>query len=765
MEQKKFKKNSELTFEIIKQRVYKYIEDMSLQNVDKNYFIDKVYNGWCEDMSSFEMITFVSETAASMMTINPEYGKLSARILICHLHEITFNTFSEKIIYLQKYRNIINPEIYEIVVKNREIIDDIIDYTKDYDLTFFSITSLMKSYLFRVNDEVIERPQDIFMRVALQIHRDNWEKVKETYDLMSNHYFTHATPTLYNSCTIRSQLASCFLLSPINDSIEGIYDTLKQCAVISKHSGGIGLNLHSIRCNGSDLVSTGGKSRGIIPLIQVINSTKKYINQGGNRRSSSMAIYLEPWHKDIFDFLDLRKNTGSEDIRARDIFTALWINDLFMERVDKNEEWSLFCPNEAKGLDDVWGEDFNKLYTKYERTKNRTVVKARKLWKAIIEAQIETGTPYMLYKDTCNRLSNQQNLGIIKSSNLCAEIIEYSDKNEIAVCNLASVCLSRFVREGKFDFEELSKIVKVITRNLNKCIDSTFYPVEECKRSNFRHRPIGIGVQGLADAFVLMRYPFDSQNARDLNFKIFETIYYSALEESVELAKEYGPYETFAGSPLSKGIFHFELCKKKVPNLEKWNLLREKIKKHGVRNSLLVSPMPTASTSQIFNNNECFEPFTSNIYTRRTHAGEFQIVNQYLLKDLINLNLWSHEMKNLIIEYEGSIQNIKSIPQDIKDLYKTAWELKMKHVIDLAADRQLFIDQSQSLNLFVAQPTYSKLSSMHFYAFKSGLKTGMYYLRTRPITSAIKFTVDQKLLEKTMSSINDNDEVCDACSA
>ncbi|WUR04137.1 ribonucleoside-diphosphate reductase (RRM1) [Vairimorpha necatrix] len=765
MEEKRRKKNSNLSFEIIKQRINNYIKDMSLINIDKRYFIDKVSSGWCDDMTPKETINYVCDTAASMMTIHPEYGKLGSRLLICHLHEMTLNKFSEKVFYLQKHRNLFNPEIYDIIVVNKDIIDDMIDYSRDYSLTFFSLTSLMKSYLLKFNDEIVERPQDVFMRVALQLHRDDWEKVKETYNLISNLYFTHATPTLYNSCTNKNQLASCFLMNPLGDSIEGIYDTLKQCAIISKFSGGIGLNLHSIRANGADLVSTGGKSRGIIPLIQVLNHTSKYINQGGSKRSSSISIYLEPWHKDIFDFLDLRKNTGSEDIRARNIFIALWINDLFMERVDKNEEWSLFCPNEAQGLDDVWGEEFNKLYLKYEKTKNRTVIKARKLWKSIIEAQIETGTPYMLYKDTCNRLSNQQNLGTIKSSNLCAEIVEYSDKNEIAVCNLASICLSKFVINGKFDFQKLSEIVKVIVRNLNICIDKNFYPVKECKTSNLRHRPIGIGVQGLADAFVLMRYPFDSQEARDLNFKIFEMIYFSALEESVNLAKEFGPYETFEGSPLSKGIFHFELCQKKIPDMEKWEILRSKLKMYGARNSLLVAPMPTASTSQIFNNNECFEPFTSNIYTRRTHAGEFQIVNEYLLQDLIKLNLWSHEMKNMIIEFEGSIQNIKTIPQEIRDLYKTAWEIKMKHVIDLAADRQIFIDQSQSLNLFVAQPTYSKLSSMHFYAFKNGLKTGMYYLRTRPITSAIKFTVDQKLLEKSMSSINDIDEVCDACSA
>ena len=708
------------TFNIIKERIEQYIIELNLNEIDKNYFFDKIYSGWCDDISHFALITYISELAASMITIHPQYAKLSSIILIKYLHEITMDTFSEKIIYIHKNR---------------------------------------------------KRPQDVFMRVAIQLHKSNWPLVKETYDLMSNQYFSHATPTLYNSCCARSQLASCFLLSPKEDSIEGLYETLSKCALISKFSGGIGINLHDIRGRGSALKTTGGKSLGIIPFIQVINSTMKYINQGGFKRSSSIAIYLEPWHKDIFDFIDLRKNSGQEDMRARDVFTALWINDIFMERVEKNEDWSLFCPDEAHGLSNVWGEDFNKLYLKYEKTKNRIVVKARKLWKAIIEAQIETGTPYMIYKDSCNRLSNQQNLGTIKSSNLCGEIIEFCDKGEIAVCNLASICLSKFIINTykdkknilKFDFDKLRKIVKILTKNLNNCIDNTFYPVPECKTSNLKHRPIGIGVQGLADLFVKLRLPFESSEARTLNYKIFENIYFAALDASSELAKELGPYESYQGSPLSKGIFHFELCKHTPENMTEWEILRKKILKYGVRNSLMVAPMPTASTSQIFNNNECFEPFTSNIYTRRTHAGEFQIVNQYLVEDLLKLNLWNHEMKNLIIQYEGSIQNIPVIPDDIKKLYKTAWEMKMKNIIDLAADRQYFIDQSQSLNLFVPQPTYSQLSSMHFYGYKRGLKTGMYYLRTKPISSAIKFTVDQKLLEKTISSMVD--DTCDVCSA
>ncbi|KAF9762878.1 Ribonucleoside-diphosphate reductase large chain [Nosema granulosis] len=763
MDQKRLRKNIVIDLEVVKEKIKKITSDLGLDGVDYNYLIDKIESGWCCTMSSQETVNYVSETAASMTTIHPQYGRISSHIIVEYLHLTTFDTFSEKIEYIQKHRKIISPDIYMLVNNHREKIDKLIDYQRDYSFSYFAIVSLMKSYLIHVEKDIVERPQDVFMRVALQLHKDDWERVEETYNLISTHHFTHATPTLYNSGLTNPQLASCFLLTPKEDSIEGIYDTIKQCAVISKYSGGIGLNLHCIRSRGAPLKTTGGTSQGVIPLIQVLNSTRKYINQGGGKRSSSIAIYLEPWHKDIFDFLELRKNTGQEELRARSIFIGLWINDLFMERVQKNEEWSLFCPNDVQNLEDLWGEEFNKMYERYEKTKNRTVVPAQKLWKAIIEAQIETGTPYMVYKDTCNRLSNQQNLGTIKCSNLCTEIVEYSSPEETAVCNLASICLPKFIKNGLFDFEKLRSVVKVITRNLNKAIDSNFYPVVETERSNLRHRPIGLGVQGLANLFAILRLPFDSLQARNLNKAIFEDIYFSALEASCELAQSEGPYETYEGSPLSKGLFHFELCNKPPANMERWEVLRAKIQKHGVRNSLFVAPMPTASTSQIFNNNECFEPFTSNIYSRRTHAGEFQVVNETLLEELISLNLWSYDLKNLLIEHEGSVQNIPAIPKEIKDIYKTAWEISMKAVIDLAADRQPFIDQSQSLNLFLAKPTYSQLTSMHFYAYKSGLKTGMYYLRTRPISSAIKFTVDQKLAEKTLSSMVEED--CSMCSS
>lgn len=763
MDLKRQRKNIIYDFELVKKKIEGIIKEEGLEGVDYNYLVDKIESGWCCTMSSLETVSYVSETAASMTTIHPQYGKVSSKLLMEYIHGTTMDTFSEKVEYIQKHRKIISEEIYQLVVENKERVDTIVDYQRDFKFTYFAIVSLMKSYLIYVDKDLVERPQDVFLRVALQLHKKDWERVKETYDLISQHYFTHATPTLYNAALTNPQLASCFLLTPKEDSIEGIYDTIKQCAVISKYSGGIGLNLHCIRGRGSSLKTTGGTSQGVVPLIQVLNSTRKYINQGGGKRSSSISIYLEPWHKDIFDFLDLRKNTGQEELRARNIFIGLWINDLFMERVHKNEEWSLFCPNEACNLENVWGEEFNRLYEKYEKTKNRTVVSAQKLWKAIVEAQIETGTPYMVYKDTCNRLSNQQNLGTIKCSNLCTEIVEFSSPDETAVCNLASVCLPKFVEDGKFNFKRLGDVVRVIVRNLNRAIDFSFYPVEETKRSNLRHRPIGIGVQGLANVFAILRYSFDSQQARDLNKAIFEEMYYSALDSSCDLARVEGPYSSYEGSPLSKGRFHFELCGKPPSSMERWETLRARILQYGVRNSLFVAPMPTASTSQIFNNNECFEPFTSNLYSRRTHAGEFQVVNEHLLEDLIRLNLWSYDMKNLIIDHEGSIQNIPAIPKEIKEIYKTAWEISMKAVIDLAADRQPFIDQSQSLNLFLAKPTYSQLTSMHFYAYNSGLKTGMYYLRTRPISSAIKFTVDQKLAEKTLSSMVDED--CSMCSS
>ncbi|KMV65244.1 ribonucleoside-diphosphate reductase [Encephalitozoon cuniculi EcunIII-L] len=758
-------KSEKLGIDLIRSRIEGYVKDLKLRHVDVDELVERIVSGWCEDMTRKETIDYCSETAASMITKHPEYGQISSRIIVSYIHEITMDSFVEKIKYIQKHRGMVSEEMYGIILEHGETIEGMINYENDFLFSYFGILTLMKSYLIKVGEEIIERPQDMFMRVALQIHKTDFEKVREVYNLLSGHYFTHATPTLYNSCLKNPQLASCFLITPREDSIEGVYHMINQAAIITKYSGGIGLNLHGIRSKGSSLRSTGGRSNGIIPLIQVLNATKRYINQGAERRPGSIAIFLEPWHMEIFDFLELRKNTGPEEFRARDIFTALWINDLFMERVKNNEEWSLFCPSQAVGLSDVWGEEFNALYCKYEKTISRTVVPAQKLWKAIIEAQIETGTPYMCYKDACNRLSNQQHLGTIKSSNLCAEIVEYSSGEETSVCNLASICLPMFVKGGGFDFEAFRRVVKILTVNLNRVIDFNYYPVEEARRSNMRNRPIGIGVQGLADLFAILRLAFESDGARSLNQDIFEAMYYSAMEASCELAEKEGPFPSYEGSPISKGIFHFELAGRKASGNWDWEGLRERIRRHGVRNSLLIALMPTAGTSQIFGNNEAFEPHASNIYTRRTHAGEFQIVNQHLVNDLVRLGLWSYEMKNLVIENEGSIQNITSIPHEIREIYKTAWEIKMKSVIDLAADRQVFVDQSQSLNIFIAKPTYSQLTSMHFYGYHCGLKTGMYYLRTRPITSAIKFTVDKKLAEKTLSSMNDTDDPCSMCSS
>lgn len=758
-------KSEKLELDCIRREVEGYVSSLGPSHVNVDELMEKIVSGWCEEMTRKEAVDYCGETAASMITKHPEYGRISSRIVISYIHEITMGSFVEKIKYIQKHRGIICDEMYKLIVKHGERIEKIIDYENDFRFSYFGILTLMKSYLIRVGEEIVERPQDVFMRVALQIHKEDFERVEETYNMLSGHYCTHATPTLYNSCFKNPQLASCFLITPREDSIEGVYHMINQAAIISKYSGGIGVNLHGIRSKGTNLKTTGGRSNGIIPLVQVLNATKRYVNQGAERRPGSIAIFLEPWHLEIFDFLELRKNTGPEDFRARDIFTALWINDLFMERVKNNEEWSLFCPSEAVGLSDVWGEEFNALYCKYEKTVSRTVVPAQKLWKAIVEAQIETGTPYMCYKDACNRLSNQQHLGTIKSSNLCTEIIEYSSGEETSVCNLASVCLPMFVKDGGFDFALLCKVMKILTINLNRVIDFNYYPVEETRRSNMRHRPIGIGVQGLADLFAILRMPFESTEARKLNRDIFETMYYSSLEASCGIAEAEGPFPSYEGSPISKGLFHFELAGKKASDRWDWEGLRQRIRRHGVRNSLLIALMPTAGTSQVFGNNEAFEPYTSNIYTRRTHAGEFQIVNQHLVNDLVDLGLWSYQMKNLVIENEGSVQKIMSIPKEIRDIYKTAWEIKMKCVIDLAADRQAFVDQSQSLNIFIAQPTYSQLTSMHFYGYHSGLKTGMYYLRTRPITSAIKFTVDKKLAESTLSSMNDTDEPCSMCSS
>ncbi|CAG8552897.1 36735_t:CDS:2 [Racocetra persica] len=635
-------------------------------------------------------------------------------------------------------------------MKNSEKLNYAIIYDRDYNYNYFGFKTLERSYLLRTNGKVAERPQHMLMRVSVGIHGEDIDAAVETYNLMSEKYFTHASPTLFNAGTPRPQLSSCFLLTMKDDSIEGVYDTLKTCAMISKTAGGIGLNIHNVRASGSYIAGTNGYSNGIIPMLRVYNNTARYVDQGGNKRPGAFAIYLETWHPDIFDFLDLKKNTGKEESRARDLFYALWISDLFMKRVESDDIWSFFDPPEAPGLMDVWGDEFEKLYEDYERRGlARKVIKAQKLWTAILESQVETGTPYMLYKDSCNRKSNQQNLGTIKCSNLCTEIVEYSSPDEVAVCNLASVALPMFVKnKDTYDFEHLHEVTKVITRNLNKIIDINYYPVEEARRSNFRHRPIGIGVQGLADTFLSMRIPFDSPRARELNKQIFETMYHGALEASCELACNYGPYETYQGSPVSQGILQYDMWNVIPTDLWDWNSLKQKIAQYGVRNSLLLAPMPTASTSQILGFNECFEPYTSNIYTRRVLAGEFQVVNPWLLKDLVDLGLWSDQMKNKIISDNGSVQKVPGIPEELKAMYKTTWELSQKVIIDMAADRGAFIDQSQSLNIHMGEPTIAKLTSMHFYGWKKGLKTGMYYLRTKSAADAIKFTVDQLSLKE-----------------
>ena len=648
----------------------------------------------------------------------------------------------------------IDEKYYNIVQKHKDKLDAAVLYDRDFQYQYFGFKTLERSYLLKKDGKCVERPQQMLMRVAVGIHGEDIDAAIETYDLLSQKLFTHASPTLFNAATPRPQLSSCFLLTMASDSIEGIYDTLKQCALISKSAGGIGLNIHCIRSSGSYIAGTNGNSNGLVPMLRVFNNTARYVDQGGNKRPGAFAIYLEPWHADIFDFLDLRKNHGKEEQRARDLFYALWIPDLFMKRVKSDGNWSLMCPDECPGLHEVWGDEFEALYEKYEKEgRARKTVKAQKLWYHIIESQIETGTPYMLYKDACNRKSNQQNLGTIKCSNLCTEIVEYSAPDEVAVCNLASIAVNMFVKPDKtFDFDKLKMVAKVVTKNLNKIIDVNFYPVIEARNSNMRHRPIGIGIQGLADAYILMRYPFESEEAATLNKQIFETIYYGALEASCEIAEVDGPYSTYSGSPVSKGILQYDMWGVTPTSLHDWSSLKAKIAKHGIRNSLLMAPMPTASTAQILGNNESVEAYTSNIYTRRVLSGEFQVVNQHLLKDLVELGIWTDDIKNEIISTNGSIQSISSIPDHIKKLYKTVWEISQKNVIRQAADRGAFIDQSQSLNIHIAEPNFGKMSSMHFYGWESGLKTGMYYLRTKPAAQAIQFTVDKAKVKETLSA-------------
>ncbi|MDR3679499.1 MAG: ribonucleoside-diphosphate reductase subunit alpha [Flavipsychrobacter sp.] len=713
----------------------------------------KVIEGIYDGVSTTELDNLAAETAAALTTRHPDYALLASRIAVSNLHKNTVKSFSETMRRLHQYIDsasgrhtpMIADDIMEIVEANAELLDSSLIYDRDFGFEYFGFKTLEKSYLLRIEGKVVERPQHMYMRVAIGIHKEDIESAIKTYNLMSERWFTHATPTLFNAGTPKPQMSSCFLLTMKDDSIDGIYDTLKQTAKISQSAGGIGLAIHNVRATGSYIGGTNGTSNGLVPMLRVFNDTARYVDQGGGKRKGAFAIYLEPWHADVFDFLDLRKNHGKEENRARDLFYALWICDLFMKRVEADENWSLFCPNEAPGLQDCHSEEFEKLYTRYEAEgRARKTIKAQELWFAILESQIETGTPYMLYKDAANAKSNQQNLGTIKSSNLCTEIMEYTSAEEVAVCNLASLALPRFVTDGKFDFNALYDVTYHVTKNLNRIIDNNYYPIEEARTSNLRHRPIGIGVQGLADVFILLRLPFESDMAKLLNKNIFETIYFASMTASKDIAKVEGTYETFAGSPLSKGLFQFDLWNVQPTDRHDWATLKAEVMEHGVRNSLLVAPMPTASTSQIFGNNECFEPYTSNIYTRRVLSGEFVIVNKHLLKDLIQLGLWNNTMKNKIIANNGSIQNIEEIPADVKELYKTVWEIKQRNLIDMAADRGAFICQSQSLNLFVDNPTNAKLTSMHFYAWKKGLKTGMYYLRTQAATQAVQFTIEKQ---------------------
>lgn len=747
-------KRESVKFDKITARVEKLCYGLNPALVDPIDVAKKVIEGLYDGVTTSELDNLAAETAASLTTKHPDYALLASRIAVSNLHKNTVKSFSETMRRLHSYidektgknASLLADDVWQVIKENAEVLDSTIIYDRDFGFDYFGFKTLEKSYLLKIEGKIAERPQHLFMRVSVGIHKDDIEGVIKTYNLMSERWFTHATPTLFNAGTPKPQMSSCFLLTMKDDSIDGIYDTLKQTAKISQSAGGIGLSIHNVRATGSYISGTNGTSNGIIPMLKVFNDTARYVDQGGGKRKGAFAIYLEPWHADIFEFLDLRKNHGKEEMRARDLFYALWVSDLFMKRVEANQDWSLFCPHEAPGLADCWGAAFETLYERYEKEgRARKTVKAQELWFAVLDAQVETGTPYLLYKDAANGKSNQQNLGTIKSSNLCTEIMEYTSANEVAVCNLASLALPRYVINGAFDHGKLYEVTYQVTLNLNRIIDNNYYPVEEARYSNLRHRPIGLGVQGLADAFILLRLPFESDQARVLNKEIFETIYFAAMTASKDLAIKDGAYETFGGSPLSKGQFQFDLWGVK-PDSGRWDWekLRLDVMRQGVRNSLLVAPMPTASTSQILGNNECFEPYTSNIYTRRVLSGEFIIVNKFLLRDLVNLGLWNNAMKEKIITANGSIQDIAEIPQPLKELYKTVWEIKMRNIIDMAADRGAYICQSQSLNLFINSPNSSKLTSMHFYAWKKGLKTGMYYLRTQAASQAVKFTVENQ---------------------
>ncbi|NVO32590.1 ribonucleoside-diphosphate reductase subunit alpha [Hymenobacter lapidiphilus] len=777
-------------FDKVTARIEKLCYGLNMNFVSPIEVAKKVIDGIYDGVTTVELDNLAAETAASLTTKHPDYAILAARIAVSNLHKVTSKSFSSTMKRLHTYEDpktgdnasLVAQDVWDIVHANAATLDSAIIYDRDYNYDYFGFKTLERSYLLRLDGKVVERPQHMLMRVAVGIHKEDIAAAIETYELMSERWFTHATPTLFNAGTPKPQLSSCFLLTMKDDSIDGIYDTLKNCALISQSAGGIGLAVHNVRATGTYIKGTNGTSNGLVPMLKVFNDTARYVDQGGGKRKGAFAIYLEPWHADIFDFLDLKKNHGKEEMRARDLFFALWTPDLFMKRVEANGDWTLMCPHECPGLDTSHGAEFEKLYLKYEREgKGRKTIKAQELWFAILESQTETGTPYMLFKDAANGKSNQKNLGTIKSSNLCTEIMEYTDENEIAVCNLASLALPRYVRPDEagnlfFDHQKLYDVTYHATLNLNKVIDINYYPVIEAERSNRRHRPIGLGVQGLADTFIALRMPFESDEASGLNKDIFETLYFAAMTASKDLAQRDGHYETFPGSPLSEGKFQFDLWGV-TPDSGRWDwdTLRAQVMEHGARNSLLVAPMPTASTAQILGNNESFEPYTSNIYVRRVLSGEFMVVNKHLLKDLIKLGLWNEQMKTAIIAANGSVQDIPSIPQNIKDLYKTVWEISQRRIIDMSADRGAYICQSQSLNLHVLNVNFGKLTSMHFHSWKKGLKTGMYYLRTKAAADAIKFTV-QKQAAETLEPLNavaqnasdmacslDDPEGCEAC--
>jgi len=794
--QKRDGRRESVYFDKITSRISKLCYGLDVKFVDPVAISQKVIQGVYPGVTTTELDELAAQTAASFATHHPDASILAARISVSNLHKMTNKTFSDTIHGLYKCIHpktkesapLISEEVYKVVMENKSALDAAVINDRDFEYDFFGFKTLEKSYLLKLDDKIAERPQHMLMRVSVGIHMGDIKRVLETYELLSTKYFTHATPTLFNAGTPNPQMSSCFLLAMKEDSIDGIYDTLKHCAVISKFAGGIGLSISNVRASQSYIRGTNGTSNGIVPMLRVFNNTARYVDQGGGKRKGSIAAYIEPWHADIFAFLDLRKNHGDENQRARDLFFALWIPDLFMERVQAGGTWTLMCPDECPGLFSCHGDEFKTLYEKYEREgKGRKAIKAQTLWFAILDSQVETGTPYMLYKDHCNNKSNQKNLGTIRCSNLCTEIVEYTAPDEIAVCNLASISLSKLVTpaedysgtSGKFDFEKLREITMVVTRNLNRVIDRNYYPREEAKRSNMRHRPIGIGIQGLADSFQMLKIPFESPEAKKLNKDIFETIYFGACTASCELAKEEGPYETYEGSPVSQGILQYDMWGVKPSERWDWASLKEKIAEHGIRNSLLVAPMPTASTAQILGNNESFEPYTSNMYNRRVLAGEFTIVNKHLLRELTSLGLWTASIRNRIIADMGSVQNVQEIPLEIRKVYKTVWEISQKVILDMAADRGPYIDQSQSLNVHLADPTTAKLTSMHFYSWKKGLKTGMYYLRTRPKADAIQFTVDQEQLladrvksaklngDKPQNQLptEDEDDICVGCGA